>query len=95
MSRSWLLSLLCLCAAVCFVQLSLAQSGFRVDESATMFLIQEQPLVEIPGPNMDDNYARTLAHLNGNSEGPSPGQRFNSSVDAKPERPELPFGLAV
>lgn len=47
MSRRWLLSLLCLSAAVAFVQLSTAQSGLRVNESATRFLIQDQTIVQL------------------------------------------------
>ena len=47
MSRSWLLSLLCFCAAVVFVQLSLAQSGLSVNESATRFLIQDQTIITL------------------------------------------------
>jgi hypothetical protein len=47
MSRSWLLSLLCLCAAVVFVQLSLAEGRLSVNEPATKFLIQDQPLVAL------------------------------------------------
>ena len=47
MSRRWLLSLLCLSAAVAFVQLSTAQSALRVNESATRFLIQDQTLVQL------------------------------------------------
>ena len=45
MSRRWLLSLLCLSAAVVFVQLATANDGLRVNESATRFLIQDQTIV--------------------------------------------------
>lgn len=52
MSRRWLLSLLCLSAAVVFVQLSAANNGLRVNESATRFLIQDQTIVllEVTNP---------------------------------------------
>lgn len=45
MSRRWLLSLLCLSSAVVFVQLSVANSSLRVNESATKFLVQDQAIV--------------------------------------------------
>src|SRR6267142_7216423 len=45
MSRRWLLSLLCLSVALVFVQLSRANDGLRVNESATRFLIQDQTIV--------------------------------------------------
>src|SRR5258705_8612505 len=51
MSRSWLLSLLCLCAAVVFVQISMAQSGLSVNESATRFLIQDQAIIVLEDIN--------------------------------------------
>jgi len=47
MSRSWLLSLLCLSFALVFVQLSAANSGLTVDEPATRFLIQDQTIVSL------------------------------------------------
>ena len=50
MSRSWLLSLLCLSLALfvlVFVQLSKANSRLRVNEPATRFLIQEQTIVAL------------------------------------------------
>lgn len=65
MSRRWLLSLLCLSAAVVFVQFSAAHSpgslrdqtasgvsGLRVNEQATRFLIQDQTIVllEVSNP---------------------------------------------
>lgn len=45
MSRRWLLSLLCLPAAVVFVQPTSANSVLRVNESATQFLIHDQTIV--------------------------------------------------
>ena len=56
MSRTWLLSLLCFCAAVILVQLSLAQSGLRVNESATRFLIEDQTIIalEVVNPASDN-----------------------------------------
>jgi len=65
MSRSWLLSLLCLCAAVVFVQLSLAQSGLRVNESATKFLIQDQAIIalEVVNPTSDSLPVRIKIEL--------------------------------
>ena len=52
MSRRWLLSLLCLSAAVVFAQLSSASTALRVDESATRFLIRDQGVVllEVSNP---------------------------------------------
>jgi hypothetical protein len=47
MSRRWLLFPLCLLLAVAFVQLSTANTGLRVNESATRFLIQEQTIVSL------------------------------------------------
>jgi hypothetical protein len=55
MSRRWLLSLLCFCAAVVFVQLSLAQSGLTVNESATRFLIQDQAIIALEVVNPTSN----------------------------------------
>ena len=53
MSRRWLLSLLCLSAAVVFVQLSSARSGLSVNEPATKFLVQDQAVVvlEVVNPS--------------------------------------------
>jgi hypothetical protein len=52
MSRRLILSLLCVSAAVVFVQLSSANSRFSVNEAATRFLIQDQTSVvlEIENP---------------------------------------------
>jgi hypothetical protein len=52
MSRRLILSLLCVSAAVVFVQLSSANSRFTVNEAATKFLIQDQTIVilEIVNP---------------------------------------------
>jgi hypothetical protein len=52
MSRRWLLSLFCLSAALVFVQLSAANSGLRVNEPATRFLIQDRTIVllEVANP---------------------------------------------
>src|ERR1044072_4423386 len=47
MSRRWLLSLLCLSAALIFVQLSAANSSLLVNESATKFLIQDETIVSL------------------------------------------------
>jgi len=55
MSRKWLLSLLCLSAAVVFAQLTTANSALRVNESATRFLIQDQTIVllEVVNPESE------------------------------------------
>ncbi|HEY8184729.1 MAG TPA: MG2 domain-containing protein [Pyrinomonadaceae bacterium] len=45
MSRRWLLSLLCFSVAVVFAQLTRANDGLRVNESATRFLIQDHATV--------------------------------------------------
>jgi uncharacterized protein YfaS (alpha-2-macroglobulin family) len=45
MSRRWFLSLFCLFFALVFVQFSAANSGLRVNEPATKFLIQDQTIV--------------------------------------------------
>ncbi len=58
MSRRWLLSLLSLSAAVVFVQLSSANTAFRVNESATRFLIHDQKIVVMEVNNPAD---RSLA----------------------------------
>src|SRR5258705_9792216 len=65
MSRSWLLSLLCLCAAVVFVQMSMAQSGLTVNESATRFLIQDQAIIalEVVNPTSNNLPARIKLEL--------------------------------
>ena len=47
MSRKWLLSLLCLSAAITFAQLSTATSVLSVNESATRFLVEDQVAVAI------------------------------------------------
>src|SRR5258706_3700541 len=65
MSRSWLLSLLCLCAAVVFIQISLAQSGLTVNEPATRFLIQDQTIIalEVVNPTADKLPVRLKVEL--------------------------------
>jgi hypothetical protein len=65
MSRSWLLSLLCLCAAVVVVQISLAQSGLTVNEPATRFLIQDQTIIalEVINPTADNLPVRLKVEL--------------------------------
>jgi hypothetical protein len=65
MSRSWLLSLLCLCAAVVFVQLSLAQGQLTVNEPATKFLVQDETIValEVVNPASDNLPVRIKLEL--------------------------------
>jgi len=61
MSRRWLLSLLCLCFAVVFVQLTTANSSLRVNESATKLLVRDHATVvlEVINPGAEN----VLAHL--------------------------------
>jgi hypothetical protein len=56
MSRSWLLSLLCLSAALVFIPLTRADNGLIVNESAIRFLIQDQTIVvlEVKNPASND-----------------------------------------
>ncbi len=65
MSRRWLLSLLCVSAALVLAQLSAARSGLLVNESATQFLIHDQPLVllEVNNPAAQNVPARMKLDL--------------------------------
>ena len=69
MSRKWLLSLVCLSAAVVFVQLSRANDGLRVNESATRFLIQDQTIVELEIVNPESQNVWILFCQHGHPSG--------------------------
>lgn len=53
MSRRWLLSLLCLSAAVLCTQLTAAKTSLHVNEAATKLLIQDQTIVALEVVNPD------------------------------------------
>ena len=61
MSRRWLLSLLCLCFALVFVQFTTANNSLRVNESATKLLVRDHATVVLEVVNPAEE--NVLAHL--------------------------------